>query len=606
MNIQECDVLNALRAEPAASQRMLAESCGHSLGMVNRCLKELARAGYLNEDRQLTPLARREFARRAPRNAVILAAGPGIRMIPINTEVPKAFLEIDGEPLIERLLKQLHEAGIWDVYVVTGYKKEQFEYLIDDYGVQLIVNPDYSLKNNLYSLRLAAAHLDNSYILPCDIWCGKNPFSSHELYSWYMVSEQADEAGMVRANRKGELVRVPRGQSGNAMPGIAYLLKDDCDALRTRMEQLCENPESHGFFWEAALFDGAKMTVNARLVPAGEVIEINTYEQLRQRDSASPQLESDKLNVIAAVLGAGTGDITDITVLKKGMTNRSFLFTCRGSRYIMRIPGEGTDRLIDRRQEAAVCRLIQDRQICEDIVFIDPDSGYKITRFIEGARTCNASNPDEVTRCMDKLRAFHRMGLKTGHAFNIFEHIEFYESLWQGQPSAYRRYRQTKADVLSLKPYIDAHAAPCVLTHIDAVPDNFLIFQNARGDEEIRLIDWEYAAMQDPHVDLAMFCIYALYDRAQVDRLIDTYFCGRCPRETRIKIYCYIAACGLLWSNWCEYKRNLGVEFGEYSLRQYRYAKDYYRIVRDELAGTPDALPASGEIKQEAERRTQL
>ena len=56
-------------------------------------------------------------------------------------------------------------------------------------------------------------------------------------------------------------------------------------------------------------------------------------------------------------------------------------------------------------------------------------------------------------------------------------------------------------------------------------------------------------------------------------------------KEIRIKIYCYIAACGLLWSNWCEYKRSLGVEFGEYSLRQYRYAKDYYKIVMDELAG---------------------
>ena len=39
----------------------------------------------------------------------------------------------------------------------------------------------------------------------------------------------------------------------------------------------------------------------------------------------------------------------------------------------------------------------------------------------------------------------------------------------------------------------------------------------------------------------------------------------------------------LLWSNWCDYKRNLGVEFGEYSLRQYRYAKEYYRIVKEEL-----------------------
>ena len=50
---------------------------------------------------------------------------------------------------------------------------------------------------------------------------------------------------------------------------------------------------------------------------------------------------------------------------------------------------------------------------------------------------------------------------------------------------------------------------------------------------------------------------------------------------TRIKIYIYIAMCGLLWSNWCEYKRKLGVEFGEYSLRQYRYAKDFYRAAKE-------------------------
>ena len=91
--------------------------------------------------------------------------------------------------------------------------------------------------------------------------------------------------------------------------------------------------------------------------------------------------------------------------------------------------------------------------------------------------------------------------------------------------------------------------------------------------------------MQDPHVDIAMFCIYSLYDREQIDKLIDIYFEGNCPMEIRIKIYSYIAACGLLWSNRCEYKRNLGVEFGEYSLRQYRYAKEYYKIVNDELGG---------------------
>ena len=76
---------------------------------------------------------------------------------------------------------------------------------------------------------------------------------------------------------------------------------------------------------------------------------------------------------------------------------------------------------------------------------------------------------------------------------------------------------------------------------------------------------------------------YQMYKKEQVDHLIDLDFEGNCDDRTRIKIYCYIAVCGLLWSNWCEYKRKLGVEFGEYSLRQYRYAKDYYKIVQQEL-----------------------
>ena len=89
--------------------------------------------------------------------------------------------------------------------------------------------------------------------------------------------------------------------------------------------------------------------------------------------------------------------------------------------------------------------------------------------------------------------------------------------------------------------------------------------------------------MQDPHVDIAMFCIYSLYNKKQIDRTIDAYFSEGCDSSIKIKIYAYISICGLLWSNWCEYKRNLGIEFGEYSLRQYRYAKEYYRIVREEL-----------------------
>ena len=582
MNNSKQDILNNLIKEPFINQRILAAQTGHSLGIVNRSLKELISEGYLDEEIRPTEKALREAKEKAPKNAIILAAGFGMRMVPINTETPKGLLEIKGERLIECTIRQLHEVGITEIYVVVGFMKEQYEYLIDEYGVDLIVAPDYATKNNLHSLKTAADHLSNSYIIPCDIWCEKNPYSRNELYSWYMVSDLVDDDSTVRVNRKQELVVQKEQAGGNAMIGICYLLETEAEIVRERLEELGRDSRYDGAFWEETLYRKDRMIVTARVVHAADAVEINTYEQLREIDSDSSQLQTDAIQVICEALGAQQNEVTNITVLKKGMTNRSFLFSCKDKKYIMRIPGEGTDQLINRRQEAAVYQTIAGRRICDEIAYINPENGYKITEYLEGARVCDAENEEDLQKCMKKLREVHGQKLRVDHSFDLFGQMEYYESLWEGTPSAYKDYEKTKAHVLQLKDYIEANAGEWVLTHIDAVPDNFL-FVEENGKEEIRLIDWEYAGMQDPHVDIAMFCIYSLYKKEQVDHLIDLYFEGSCDDKTRIKIYCYIAVCGLLWSNWCEYKRHLGVDFGEYSLRQYRYAKEYYRIVQNEL-----------------------
>ena len=589
MNKQKADVLLSLLEEPFTTQRALSERCGHSLGVVNQSVKRLVADGYLTDDMTPTEKAREACEPSSPENAVILAAGFGMRMAPINGTGPKALLEVRGEPLIERLIRQLHEAGVHDITVVVGYMKEGFDYLVDEYGVRLAFNPDYAGKNNLTSLALVASRISNTYVLPCDIWCAESPFSPRELYSWYMVSDAADAESGVRVNRRGELVRTGGEKAaGNHMVGISYLTGDVATAVRDLLPTLAADPRHDDDFWEEALWNRDRMGTLAKVVRDGAVAEIDTFEQLRDLDENSGQLRSDALDTIAGVFGITPADVTGIEVLKKGMTNRSFLFTAKGDRYIMRIPGEGTDQLIDRSCEAAVYAAISGRGLCDDPVYMNPKTGYKITRFLEGVRTCDPTDETDLERCMRLLRSFHEMGLEVPHEFDIFGQIDFYEGLWEGRPSAFRDYAATKEGVLSLRPYIDAQPKARCLTHIDAVPDNFLFHAGAAGGgaaggEALQLTDWEYAGMQDPHVDIAMFCIYSLYDKPQVDHLIDVYFQGSCDRATRTKIYCYVAACGLLWSNWCEYKRGLGVEFGEYSLRQYRYAKDFCRLAREEM-----------------------
>lgn len=583
MNRQERDILMAIYKNHFSNQRMLSDISGYSLGLVNTTLKALMMKELVDEDFHLTEKALLIIKREKPCNAVILAAGFGMRMVPINMESPKGLLEVKGQPLIERLIEQLHEVKIQEVYVVVGFMKEQYEYLIDTYGVELIVNSEYASQNNLHSLNKAAKYLSNSYIIPCDLWCKDNPFSLCELYSWYMVSDRMDMDSVVRVNRKRELITIRDTVPGNQMLGISYLTQEQSAIVRERLAWMDNDHQYDNAFWEEALYENGRMITAAKVMDADAVVEINTYEQLRELDHSSVQLNTHAISTIAEVMKVSSDQLTDIGVLKKGMTNRSFLFSCKGIKYIMRIPGEGTDQLINREEEASVYSRIEGQDICDDVFYINPMNGYKITRYFEGARVCNPHNEEDLRKCMRKLRGFHELGLEVKHKFDIFYQIEFYESLWKSEKSVYRDYKKTKENVLLLKTYIDQYSSPYVLTHIDAVPDNFLFIRNENGEEDIRLIDWEYSGMQDPHVDIAMFCIYSLYDRKQIDRLIDLYFEDKCSWENRIKIYCYIACCGLLWSNWCEYKRLLGVEFGEYSLRQYRYAKEYYRIVQEEL-----------------------
>ena len=585
MNIYELDILNYLKKEGYINQRIVAESTHYSLGKVNEAIANLTGKDYLDDQMRLTDKAHQEIESKKPRNAVILAAGFGMRMVPINTEVPKGLLEVDGETLIERLIKQLNEVGILEIDIVVGFMKEKYEFLIGQYGVNLVYNSDYALKNNIHSLALVADKLANTYILPCDVWSEKNPFASEELYSWYSVSELIDDESTVRINRQRELIPVAKGKGGNTMVGIAYLLEEQANILKKNIENYIQDKEHDDSFWEEALFtDEEEMKVYARVYQSNELFEIDTYEQLRELDGESSNLDTDIISLIAEEMNVETKDIQEITVLKKGMTNRSFKFSVKDKQYIMRIPGEGTDKLINRRNEYAVYQTIKEYKISDDIVYMSPENGYKITEFLHDAKEADAYDSENVKQSMEKLRNFHALKLEVPHTFDIYGEIDFYEELWEGKPSIFRDYQETKEKVLELKSIIDELPKEWILCHIDANADNILFV-----DDEIRLIDWEYAGMQDPHLDIAMFAIYSMYEREEVDALIDSYFIEGCSDEVRMKIYAYIAISGLLWSNWCEFKRFKGVEFGEYSLRQYRYAKEYYAVVMDEFINKENA-----------------
>lgn len=144
--------------------------------------------------------------------AVITAAGFGSRFVPLTFETPKGLLEVFGERMIERQIKQLHEAGITDITIIVGYLKEKFEYLIDKYQVKLLYNPEYATKNNWLRLPSRRAVPRSQYVCAClGQRIRNNMYHKYECGAWYSSVYMDGETSewCLSSNKKGRITSVP-------------------------------------------------------------------------------------------------------------------------------------------------------------------------------------------------------------------------------------------------------------------------------------------------------------------------------------------------------------------------------------------------------------
>ena len=136
LTTQEADVLIALSKQTFYSQRELASFTGHALGMVNKAVRSLQDYGlvdiatdsYGDNRFVVTEATEALLSSYAPKQAIILAAGFGMRMVPINLETPKALLTVNGERLVERIINQLNNAGIKgsNIHIVVGFSNSVY------------------------------------------------------------------------------------------------------------------------------------------------------------------------------------------------------------------------------------------------------------------------------------------------------------------------------------------------------------------------------------------------------------------------------------------------------------------------------------------------
>lgn len=163
-------------------------------------------------------------------NAVILAAGRGSRLKNLTKDTPKPLLAPRGKVFIEEIIKKLHEKKINKIYVVVGYKAEQFDYLADKYNVTLLFNNDWEKTNNSSSLLRAKDYLRNTLIINGDIIMNKNPFKrSYKSSVTYVEKNENLNEWIVNVDSKGNIKNFDKdgkGKSGYYQREITFITKE--------------------------------------------------------------------------------------------------------------------------------------------------------------------------------------------------------------------------------------------------------------------------------------------------------------------------------------------------------------------------------------------
>lgn len=272
-------------------------------------------------------------------NAVIMAAGTSSRFAPLSYEKPKALIEVKGEILIERQIRQLQDAGISEIFVVAGYKAEMFSYLEDKFGVRIVYNPDYLTRNNNASIYAVKDYLKNTYICSADNYFSENPFEK-EVSDCYYAAVYADgptKEWCMDCEADGTIRQVQIG-GANAWYMLGHTFWSEAFSAKFLeiLEREYDLPETANLLWESIYMnhmDELKMKI--RKYADDVIFEFDTLDELREFDSSYvTDTRSKILKDTAQKLGCQEKDLVEVTAYKdKTNEAEGFTFRCGADTY---------------------------------------------------------------------------------------------------------------------------------------------------------------------------------------------------------------------------------------------------------------------------------
>lgn len=491
------------------------------------------------------------------------------------------------EHLMNRHLQLLAEVGINKIIIVTGYCADLFEQFESD-NVRCVENPNFANTSSMASLALAGDLIDDDFLLiESDVIYEKKLLEklleSSDNNCFTIVNEcgNGDEAFVEVDNNRiskmskdihqlnsidGEMVGVSKisldtfkkmlikwGQNHNLKMNYEYLFLDCTEKHERHFVRYpdliwCEVDNKADF---AYLQDKLYRRLCRKEDP------FNRDNLLSHLRDIFPNADFGQ-NLIIEQIG--------------GMTNRNFKVSLDGQTYVLRVPGNGTEGMVERRNEEINNKLSCKMGISPGIVYFNETNGVKLTNFIEGAETLNRATIqryENLIQVADIFKTLHNSSVRLNNDFNVFREILNYEDLLQkANAKMYEGYDDIRNSVFALQDRLNILGIELKPCHNDLVPENFI----ADYDGRLFLIDWEYSGMNDPMWDFAALFLESEFCESSKEIVLNRYFEGSTDEIIKEKILIYQILMDILWSIWTCIKEAKGDDFGTYGIDRYSRA----------------------------------
>lgn len=202
------------------------------------------------------------------------------------------------------------------------------------------------------------------------------------------------------------------------------------------------------------------------------------------------------ITTAAKALNIEENDIKIVKRLLGGMSHFTYHIQAKDIDYTIRLIGKAGNLYVDRVEELENIKRIIPLGLNNETVFFDTKTGVKIAKYIPGTVLTELDIMDHLPKIAQTLKKLHNSKIEPFKDYELKKRLERYESYINCRSE---KYLELKSKWFQM--YEEVYQKyPKVFCHNDAQRSNMV-----RANNQLYLLDWEYAALNDPYYDIASF-----------------------------------------------------------------------------------------------------